>query len=194
MVCPWWLCFTFDNPLRKLLHHPEKILAPYLRPGYKAIDVGPGMGYFTIPIAKLIGSSGLITAIDIQPKMLSVLTSRARKNQVSDRIKTYLAGPESIGSHEKVDFILAFWMLHEVPNQHKLLAELRNLLKPDGLFLLVEPMIHIPKKSFSQTLQIADEVGFVVKENPRIRISHSALLTLKKNKNLEQVQPAAAST
>ncbi len=184
MVCPWWLCFTFDNPLRKLLHNPAKILAPYLRPGYRAIDIGPGMGYFTVPIAKLVGSSGLVTAIEIQPKMLSVLTSRARKNNVSDRIKTDLASPESIGNHEKADFILAFWMAHEVPDQRKFLAEIRNLLNPDGLFLLVEPMIHVSKKSFSQTLQIAEEVGFSVKENPRIRISHSALLALKKNEGL----------
>jgi ubiquinone/menaquinone biosynthesis C-methylase UbiE len=184
VVCPWWLCFTFDNPLRKLLHNPEKILAPYLRPGCRALDIGPGMGYFTIPIAKLVGSSGLVTAIDIQPKMLSVLTSRARKNQVSNRIRTHLASPESMGNDEKADFILAFWMAHEVPDQRKLLAEIRNSLKPDGLFLLVEPIIHVPKKSFLQTVQIAVEVGFVVKDNPRIRISHSALLALKKNGGL----------
>ncbi|MHB8055658.1 MAG: hypothetical protein ACYDH3_10480 [Candidatus Aminicenantales bacterium] len=57
-ICPWWLCFTFDNPLRRLILKPEKILRPYLREGDRAIDVGSGMGTFTIPLAKLVGSRG----------------------------------------------------------------------------------------------------------------------------------------
>ena len=113
--------------------------------------------------------------------MLSVLVSRACKNGVSERIKTYLAKPESIGNHEKADFILAFWMVHEVPNQRTLLTEIRNSLKPEGLFLLAEPIVHVPKKLFLRTLQIADELGFVIKENPKIRLSHSAILTIKNN-------------
>jgi len=101
-VCPWWLCFTFDNPIRKLIHDPVKILSPYVHKGNKAIDIGPGMGYFSIPMAKLVGHSGHVTAIDIQPKMLSVLMRRAQKKGLSDRIKTHLAGPDSIGFHERL--------------------------------------------------------------------------------------------
>ena len=180
IVCPWWLCFTFDNPLRKLLHNPEIILSPYLHESNRAIDIGCGMGYFTVPMAKLVGNSGQITAVDIQSKMLSVLDSRARKHNVSKIIKPYLANPESIGNHEKVDFILAFWMVHEVPNQKVLLSEIHNLLKPNGLFLFVEPIIHVPKKLFLRTLQLAEEQGFTIKEYPKIRLSHSAIMTLKK--------------
>jgi 2-polyprenyl-3-methyl-5-hydroxy-6-metoxy-1,4-benzoquinol methylase len=72
-------------------------------------------------------------------------------------------------------------MVHEVPDQRKFLAEVQNLLNPDGLLLLVEPILHVPEKSFMQTLKTAEDIGFLVKENPRIRISHSALLTLGKN-------------
>ena len=124
-VCPWWLCFTFDNPIRKIIHDPIKILSPYIHEGDTAIDVGPGMGYFTIPLAQLVGSTGRVTAIDIQPKMLSALVSRAHKKGLSDRIKTHLANPDSIGFYEKADFILAFWMAHEVPDQHRFLSEIR---------------------------------------------------------------------
>ncbi len=48
-VCPWWLCRSFDNPLRRLFQDPERILRPHVKPGFTVIDVGPGMGYFTIP-------------------------------------------------------------------------------------------------------------------------------------------------
>jgi len=176
MVCPWWLCFTFDNPLRKLLHNPEAILSPYVRPGDRVIDIGPGMGYFTIPLARLVGPEGHVMAIDIQEEMLSALRSRAKKHGVSERIDGYLASQKSLGIHEKADFILAFWMAHEVPDQSLFFREVRDLLKPSGLLLLAEPIIHVSRKYFLRTLQSAIEIGLVVKESPKIRLSHSALL------------------
>lgn len=180
-VCPWWLCFTFDNPIRKIIHDPVKILSHYVHKGDTVIDIGSGMGYFSIPMAELVGTSGHVTAIDIQPKMLSALMARAQKKGVSDRIKTHLAGPDSIGFHEKADFILAFWMAHEVPDQQRFFSEIRDLMKPQGFFLLVEPLIHVSGKNFRCTLETATQLGFVIKESPEIRMSQSALLTLSKN-------------
>ena len=180
-VCPRWLCFTFDNPLRKIVHDPIAILSPYIQQGDTAIDIGPGMGYFTIPLAELVGSKGSVIAIDIQQKMLRALMARAHKKGLSDRIKTHLAGPDSIGFNEKADFILAFWMMHEVPDQHRFLSEIRNLMKPEGLFLLVEPLIHVSKKNFSRTLETAKELGFSTKEYPEIRMSQSALFSCGKD-------------
>lgn len=181
MVCPWWLCFTFDNPIRKLLHNPETILSPYVRPGNTVIDIGAGMGYFSIPIARLVGPGGHVTAIDIQAKMLSALTSRARRCGVSERIEPHLVNSDSLGNHPKADFIMAFWMVHEVPNQRAFLTEIFGLLKLEGLFLLAEPILHVPKKSFLRTIQTANQVGFIIKDRPKIHISHSVLFTRNGN-------------
>lgn len=179
IVCPWWICFTFDNPLRKLIHNPEAILSPYVQRADRVIDIGPGMGFFTIPLARLVGPKGHVLAIDIQKKMLSGLMSRAEKNEVSDRIETYLASQKSLGTHEKADFILAFWMVHEVPDQSTFFGEIHNLLKPGGYLLLAEPIIHVRRKYFLRTLQFAKETGLIVKESPNIRFSHSALLSCR---------------
>ncbi len=181
MVCPWWLCFTFDNRFRVLFHDPETLLSPYIKPGDTVIDIGPGMGYFTIPLARLVGPTGHVTAIDVQAKMLSALARRAEKRGVSERITPYLAEPDSLGNHPKADFILAFYMVHEVRDKEKFISEIYNLLKPGGLFLLVEPIVHVSKKSFLQTMQTAKEIGFIVKDTTKIRMSHSALLTRNKN-------------
>ena len=180
-VCPWWLCFTFDNPLRKIIHDPIAILSPYIQKGDTAIDIGPGMGYFTIPLAELVGSTGSVIAIDIQQKMLSALMVRAQKKGVSDRIKTHLAGPDSIGFYQNADFILAFWMAHEVPDQRRFLSEMSNLMKPEGLFLLVEPVLHVSKKNFALAIETAKELGFVIKESPKIRMSQSVLFSFGKD-------------
>jgi ubiquinone/menaquinone biosynthesis C-methylase UbiE len=186
MVCPWWFCFTFDNPLRKLLHNPEAMLSPYVRPGSTVIDIGPGMGYFSIPLARLVGSTGHVIAIDVQAKMLAALVSRARRSGVSERIQPHLASSDSLGNHPKADFVMAFWMVHEVPNQRAFLTEIFGFLKPEGLFLLVEPILHVRKNSFLRTIQTANEVGFIVKDMPKIRLSHSVLF--KRNGNgLSQV-------
>ncbi|MBI5582394.1 MAG: methyltransferase domain-containing protein, partial [Deltaproteobacteria bacterium] len=74
------------------------------------------------------------------------------------------------------DFILAFWMVHEVPDQRAFLTEILQMLKPAGRFLLVEPKIHVSGKNFLRTLETAKEVGFLLRESPKIRWSHSALL------------------
>ncbi len=191
MVCPWWCCYTFDNPLRKLLHNPEAILTPYVRPGSTVIDVGAGMGYFSIPLARLVGPSGHVTAIDIQAKTLEALARRARRHGVLERIKPHLANSDSLGDHPKADFVIAFWMVHEVPNQRAFLAEVYGFLKPGGLFLLAEPIFHVREKSFLRTMNIASEIGFIVKDMPKIRISRSVLFARNENRN--DRSPARAS-
>ena len=52
-VCPWWLAYTFDHRIRRLFHKPEQMFAPYLRKGMTALDIGCGMGFFSIGMAQL---------------------------------------------------------------------------------------------------------------------------------------------
>lgn len=57
-TCPWWLLFTFDNPLRSLVQNPQKMLRPYVKQGDIVLDVGCGMGFFTLGLAELVGQDG----------------------------------------------------------------------------------------------------------------------------------------
>jgi ubiquinone/menaquinone biosynthesis C-methylase UbiE len=177
LVCPPWLCFTFDNRLRRHIHNPAAILGAYVGPGDSVLDIGPGMGYFTIPLARMVGPAGRVTAIDIQEKMLAALARRAEKNGVSEIVRIHRATTESLGDHPRADFVLTFWMVHEVPDQKSFLTQIFNLMKPGGRFLIVEPKIHVTAKHFARTLAIAAEIGFAFKEKPKIRLSHSVVLT-----------------
>ncbi len=179
MVCPWWLGFAIDNPLRTLIHDPESILSPYVGSGSTVMDIGAGMGCFTIPLARLVGPAGRVLAIDIQAGMLATVARKARARGVSERIKPCLVSPYSLGSHPAADFILAFWVVHEVPDQRSFLEEVCGLLKPEGVFLLVEPLVHVAEKSFQRTVQTAVDAGLVVKGTPKIRLSRSVLLVRK---------------
>jgi ubiquinone/menaquinone biosynthesis C-methylase UbiE len=178
-VCPWWLCFTFDNLIRKLFHNPENILAPYVREGDTVLDVGPGMGYFSIPLARIVGDKGKVIAADVQAPMLAALRKRVQKQGLEGRIVLHLCKPDSIGIRDPIDFALAFWMVHEVPDRNKFFHEIRLLLKPTGKLMLAEPTIHVSRPMFEETLRRAEEVGFVVTENPKISMSRTAVLSLR---------------
>jgi ubiquinone/menaquinone biosynthesis C-methylase UbiE len=175
-VCPWWLCFTFDNILRRLIQNPERILKPYIQKGWTVLDVGPGMGYFTIPLAKLVGDAGKVIAADLQKEMLDGIYQRAVKAGVHDRIKLHQSTPDKIGISESVDFCLAFWMVHEVSDRARFLGEITSVLKQNRLLLLVEPKLHVSRENFNETMSIAKSVGFSIMAQPKIFLSNAALL------------------
>ena len=66
---------------------PEKVVRPFVREGMTVLEPGPGMGFFTIELARLVGPSGRVVAVDIQPKMLDGLKRRAAKAGVADRVE-----------------------------------------------------------------------------------------------------------
>jgi ubiquinone/menaquinone biosynthesis C-methylase UbiE len=177
-VCPWWCCFTFDNPLRKLIHDPAQILSPYVREGSTAIDIGPGMGYFTVELCRLVGDTGKVIAVDLQEKMLAAVRKRVERAGISCRLQTHLSGPESLSLNETADFVLAFWMVHEVPDQAGFLKEVAVLLKPGGSFLLVEPYLHVSGKAFTETVRKGEEAGLIRKGSPKISFSRAVLFSL----------------
>lgn len=178
-VCPWWLIRGFDNPLRRLVQKPEKILEGLVGCGDHCMDLGCGIGYFTIPMARMVGPSGSVTAVDLQPEMLEGVKRRAGRNDLLSRIRLHVSTPFSLQMNEAFDFILAFWMLHEVPDQFGMLREIHALLATGGRFLLVEPRVHVSAAAFRRSVSIAEAVGFAKKSEPRIFFSRAVLLAGK---------------
>jgi ubiquinone/menaquinone biosynthesis C-methylase UbiE len=175
-VCPWYCCFTFDNIFRKGFQNPYKILSGYLKAGDTVMDVGPGQGYFSIPMAKMVGENGRVIVIDIQKKMLDILESRAQKENVADRILFKLASDTNYGINSEVDFALAFWMVHEVPDKKALFQSIYDSMRHGKQFLVVEPYLHVTGKMMEETVKTAQGVGFALIDRPKIFFSRAALL------------------
>ncbi|MGD0590251.1 MAG: class I SAM-dependent methyltransferase [Bacteroidota bacterium] len=178
-VCPWYLGYVLASPLRRLYQNPEKILSPYLRQGMKVLEVGPGMGFFSLPIAKFIGETGRIFCVDLQEKMLQSLRRRAVRANILGRMEMRLCSESSLQIDDlagSIDFALAFAVVHEVPDQKLLLKEIYSSLKKDGLLFLSEPKGHVTKEEFEKTCVFAQSNGMKKVDSPNIRGNHSAVL------------------
>jgi ubiquinone/menaquinone biosynthesis C-methylase UbiE len=167
------------SPFRKLLEDPNTIFGPLVRPGMTVLEPGCGMGFFTLPLARTVGSRGRLVAVDLQPKMLSVLRHRAAKAGLLDRIDLRLAESGTLGLKDlagKVDLVAALHVVHEVPDQAAFFSEIRDTLKPDGKLLIVEPRGHVSRMEFEETSVVAEKAGFRVEASSgRVR-GRSALL------------------
>jgi SAM-dependent methyltransferase len=178
-VCPWYIGYLLASPLRRLFQHPEKILSPYVKAGMTVLEVGPGMGFFSLPLAKLVGESGRVVCVDLQQKMIDNLRKRADKAGLLWRIETRLCAETSLqvgDFKERIGFALAFAVVHEIPDRKNLFMEIFDSLKKGGILLLSEPTGHVTKEEFDITLTLAKSVGFTFVDSLSIRKSHSAIL------------------
>jgi tRNA A58 N-methylase Trm61 len=178
-VCPWWLGHLLASPLRRLLHDPGKVVTPYIRPGMTVLEPGPGMGFFTTELARQVGPSGRVIAVDVQPRMIAGLKRRIAKAGLADRVDARVALKDSLELTDatgKVDFTLAFAMVHEMRDSARFFAEAAQASKPGAQLLLAEPSGHVSQEKFDKELQEAAQAGFAVVERPTIRHSQAALL------------------
>ena len=164
-VCPWWLGYFLISPLRRLWQNPEKVLRPFVTPGMTVLEPGCGMGFFTLELARLVGDHGKVVAVDIQPRMLQGLSRRARRAGLGQRIETRLAEGEGLPTRDlsgRVDFAIAFWVVHELPDVERFFADLHESLRPGGKVLVTEPKGHVSQNSFTEEIELASRSGLHV--------------------------------
>lgn len=183
-VCPVWVGYLLASPLRKLIQNPNTILKPYLKSDMTALDLGSAMGFFSLPMAEMVGPKGRVICIDVQQRMLDKLGERAQKAKVADRIIPHLVTTENLGLENyrgQVDFALAMAVLHEIPDLKKTLEWLSTLMKPGGQLLVAEPKGHVTKEGFIATEDLLTGAGFTVIDRPEIKRSAGLALLLQKN-------------
>jgi ubiquinone/menaquinone biosynthesis C-methylase UbiE len=162
-------------PVRKLFNSPRRILKGLVGPGDIALDLGCGPGFFTLPLAQMVGETGWVIAVDVQQDMIDRLRTRAEKAGLAARIELYRSPPEGPGLLGPADFALCFWMLHEVPDQALFLRHTHDSLKEGATFLLVEPSGHVSKSRFAQTEELVLQTGFSPVTRPHIGFSRAVL-------------------
>ncbi|MBP1665599.1 MAG: Methyltransferase type 11 [Bacteroidetes bacterium] len=180
-ICPVEYAGSLDNPIRKLVHKPHRILEAYISKGMTVLDLGCGPGFFTIEMAKLVGETGRVIAADLQQGMLDKVAGKIRGTDLEQRIELHKCQDDMIGISKKVDFVMAFWMVHEVPDQQRLFEELKSVMNPGGRIWIIEPRIHVTEKSFKMMISRLESTGLEIIERPGIWLSRSVLLTAGTN-------------
>jgi SAM-dependent methyltransferase len=178
-ICPWWLGPLLASPLRRFLYSPEKLLSPYVDEGMTALDIGCGMGFFSLPLARMVGPTGKVVCVDLQEKMLNGLVKRAMQAGLFDRIDARLCRKDALQLDDlagRIDFALACAIMHEVPDKSRLLSEICKTMKKDGRLLIIEPSGHVGTAEFDNTVQIAQTEGFEPVDRPDMRRSRAVLL------------------
>ena len=175
-ICPVERAGSLDNRIRRWLQNPMKILKPYVKEGMTVLDFGCGPGFFTIEMANMVGQAGRVIACDLQQGMLDRVRDKIEGTELGDRITLHKCEEDRIGITDQVDFVLLFYVVHEVPDQKSLFSEIASILKPVGQVLIVEPPFHVSKAAFAETIREAREVGFADSEGVKVAFSKSVVL------------------
>ena len=172
-----------ERSAREMEDLPEAALdAIGIKAGMTVADVGAGVGYFTLRLARRVGPRGVVYANDVQPDMLSMLRERAAAAKLTN-IKPIL-GSEADPKLPKntMDLVLMVDVYHELSQPQRMLQRIRESLKPDGRLVLLEYRKedpHIPirpehKMSVAEAKAEVEAEGYrfekVLKDLPRQHI------------------------
>ncbi len=158
-ICPWWMGYLLANPLRRLLENPERLFGRFVQEGMTAVDYGCGMGFFTLPLARMVGPAGKVIAVDLQQKMLDGMQKRAGRTGLSDRIEPVLVNRGESGINEPVDFVAALHVVHELPDAKAFFSQMVAIMKQGARLLMVEPGFHVTEEEFRDSLNTASTTG-----------------------------------
>jgi ubiquinone/menaquinone biosynthesis C-methylase UbiE len=161
--CPASLDWLVDNPIRRYYMSPV-LDRVGIRPGERVLELGPGPGTFTVEAARRLGPEGRLVAVDIQPEMIAQVQKRVREaglanveTQVSDAYHLPL-------DDESVDRAFLVTVLPEIPDRQRALAELRRVLKPDGVLSITEEFLDPDYPLAQTTIRWAKGAGFELAE------------------------------
>jgi ubiquinone/menaquinone biosynthesis C-methylase UbiE len=158
----------------------------HVKPEMKVADVGCGTGFFTIPMAKMVGNKGKVFAIDVQEEMIAILNEKIQKLNIRN-VETFVSTEENIPlPNESVDLAFMASVLHEL-DDHSTVKEVHRFLKPQGVLAVLEwkreetpfgPPIweHLTP---NQTREIIEKVGFEVKNTSPVGPYHYLAISVK---------------
>lgn len=175
-VCSVERAGALDLSVRRLFQNPTRILKPYVNPGDKVLDFGCGPGFFTFDIASLVGESGLVIAADLQTGMLEIVEKKIIARNMQNRIQAHKCEESSICLDDTVDFILAFYMIHELSDQEQTFTEFKKILNQYGKILIIEPDFHVTKNDFDKMLIRLKKKGFKIIDRPKFFFSRSVVM------------------
>ena len=160
---PWWAGYLLISPMRRLSLDPDKILGDYIKEGMTVIDAGCAMGYFSLPIARMVGKNGKVLCVDLQDRMLKTLKKRAAAAGLEKQIIARECTDQWLKIDDfygRADAAIAFGVVHEAPDERAFIEDLARGIKPGGTLIIGEPRGPVKEPVFIKTVRIAEKTGF----------------------------------
>jgi predicted methyltransferase len=131
---PW-----LERSERESEERPQLVIdALEIKPGQTVADLGAGSGYYSFRIAPLVGERGTVLAIDVEPRMLRIVSERAKRDGVKN-ITTVLGTPSDPNLEpNSVDLLFMVDVYHELAFPFEVMTKVREALKPGGRVALIE--------------------------------------------------------
>jgi SAM-dependent methyltransferase len=129
----------FDDPKRDSWQKPEEVVEFLgVKEGAVVADLGAGTGYFTVRLARAVGSTGKVYAVDIEPSLVRYLAERARKENLP-QVVPVLAEPDDPKLPDRsVGLVLVCDTWHHIGDRVRYLGRLRRALAPGGKVAIVD--------------------------------------------------------
>jgi len=163
-VFPHQFAFTLLIPLRNIFLSPRQLIHHMeLQPFHQVLEVGPGPGYFSKKIAKVLTEGQLILA-DIQQEMLDYAKKRINKKNLTN-VDYYLCdGNDFAFADNRFDRIFMVTVIGEVENKERYLQEFYRILKPGGILSISELAGDPDKMSPEELKDLAANAGFTTNQ------------------------------
>jgi predicted methyltransferase len=128
-----------SDPARDAWQKPDEVVAALkLRPGQTACDVGAGPGYFTLRLARAVGPTGRVYAVDVEPKILDALRERLAGSGLRNVTPVLALADDALLPPGACDVVLIVDTYHHFPQRPDYLRRLARALKPGGKIVNVD--------------------------------------------------------
>jgi len=156
----WMISLMHDNPLLPLLKNPYSSLETAgLRQGQKVLEVGCGPGFFTIPAAKIVGTAGIVYAVDVNPRAVKRVEEKMRKYGINN-IKPILGNAANSGLPDSsIDLAFIFGLRYIAGGLSNLISEMCRILKTGGILSFEKTT-----GSDDKLIEEVESVGFIKTE------------------------------
>jgi ubiquinone/menaquinone biosynthesis C-methylase UbiE len=132
-IAYWTIRLMHDNPILPLVRNPDKLLkAAGLKEGHKALEVGCGPGFFTIPAAKIVGDAGHVYAVDINPRAVDRVTKKTKREALTNVTASCINASDTGLPGGSIDLAFVFGLRSVAGGLENVLSELHRVVRPGG--------------------------------------------------------------
>ena len=128
-----------DRPEREQEEAPSRLIqALGLKPGMVVVDIGAGSGTLSFPMARKVAPGGRVVAEDIQPEMLEMVRTKARKTGVKNVVPLLGTTTDPKVAAGSADLMIMVDVYHEFDQPYEMVQSMVRGLRKGGRIVFVE--------------------------------------------------------